>query len=576
MEKLQPLITHRFWVLFGLAILVPFVAWFMYNGSIQETIAGRKSTIKGDFTKAKAGGDTPNKEAAEGASSFNEHHESEYSKAASQLWLAQQNDTSMFWPRRMEGFINPPGGTPLKFGESPADTNKSLQGKTIYQADYDEQFQQKVMSQIRRYPDKGGLCEVNEAMIHRVPSEMMRSALPDWETIWHAQEDVWLVAQLLKSIDNVNTSAGSRSITESPVRQVHELTLYGGNLDNPKKAGKKGRSGGGYASKSKGRGLSLPGGSGSGLAGLGSEGMSGGLGSNNTKSGGVTSPDVDFNVEEEFGSPIDTSKKKKGKKKRGIDGGGYAQQSSQNPFAASGDLRRYVHDKEGGKFKTRGFKAKLTIQQDKLPALLAELTNSRWPVEIVRVHWEAANENGRQAASVSGIGGLGGSSGGLGGLGGGLGGSGNPYGGGNGRSLSGPGGAGFGGLGADGMPPSGGSGLGGSTTGQPPEKDKKDPLSAALQDPNLATVVVAGLITIFQVSEEEAARIQETLKQETAADIVPGGMPADGAVAGEPAEGSEEQPPTEQPADGTTESSDAAAEPQPGGEGDSATTGSAQ
>lgn len=566
MEKLQPLITHRFWVLFGLAILVPFIAWFMYNGAIQETIAGRKSAIKSDLDKAKVGGKTPNKEAAAAAAEFNKHHEGEYSKAASQLWLAQQNETAMFWPRRMEGFINPPGGTPLKFGEAPLDTNKSLQGKTIYQADYDEQFQQKVMSQIRKYPDEGGLCEVNEAMIHRVPSQTMKSALPDWETIWHAQEDVWLVAQLLKSIDNVNTSAGARSITESPVRQIHELTLYGGNLDNPKKGSKKG-SAGGYASQS--RGISLPGGGGAGMAGVGGGG--GSLGGNTAKTAGLSSPDIDFDVEEEFGSAVDTSKKKKKKSNRGMSN--YAQQSQQGPFAAAGDLRRYVHDKEGGKFKTRGFKTRLTIQQDKLPALLAELTNSRWPVEIVRVHWEAANEGGRQASPVSGLGGLGG---GTSSLGGNPYGSGNsPYGGGNGRSLSGPGGgAGFGGLGGGGLGSEGmasgssAGGLGGSATGLTAPKDKKDPLSAALEDPDLATVVIAGLITIFQVSEEEAAKIQETLKQETAADIAPAAAPADGDSAGQPAseqpQNSEEQPPTGQPADGDTESTESATASQPG------------
>jgi hypothetical protein len=502
MEKLQPLITHRFWVAFGLALLVPFVSWWIYNGSIQETISGRVSTLDSEFNKAKLGADTPNKTWYDGAAKLNEYEQGQYSQAASKLWLDQQNDEAMFWPKRMLSFVRD-----LEFGQA-VEGGRSTEGRTIYQTEYDAQHRKRVLSQIDMYKDGKGLCEVNTTMVHRVPQATMQTSLPTWKQIWNAQEDEWLIAQLLKSIDNVNQNSGARSITESPVRQIHELLLYGGNLDNVTKSGKKKSSrGGGMGGSDYGRQVS---GSGGGSPGGNSLSAGSGLGSSvggAGKKAAIPSPDLDFDITKEFGSPAVASKKKKS-------GGSKGSFAGASGPTAGGEMRRYVHNKEGDKYKTRGFKTKLTIQQDKLPFVLAELTNSRWPVEVVRVHWEASNENGRKAAPVSGTGSLpaGGSLGG-----------GNPYSN-NGRSVSGSGG--MGGIGLGGGSLSGGgsqassnSGLGsfGST-----EAENTDPLSASLKDPNLATVVIAGLITIFQVSEEDAAAMREMVKEKSE-DVMPGG-----------------------------------------------------
>ncbi len=47
MEKLQPLITHKFWVIAGLAILIPFVGWLLDPfGTTAGLIDNRIKTIK--------------------------------------------------------------------------------------------------------------------------------------------------------------------------------------------------------------------------------------------------------------------------------------------------------------------------------------------------------------------------------------------------------------------------------------------------------------------------------------------------------------------------------------------------
>ena len=91
MEKLQPLITHRFWVLFGLALLVPLVSWFLYNGSMQEQIQGREDTLKSEVSKAGQGAKAPNQSWIAGAKKLNELHRAAYDRSAQKLWLDQQN-----------------------------------------------------------------------------------------------------------------------------------------------------------------------------------------------------------------------------------------------------------------------------------------------------------------------------------------------------------------------------------------------------------------------------------------------------------------------------------------------------
>lgn len=530
MEKLQPLITHRFWVLFGLGILVPLISWFIYNGSINETIEGRRNDVETAFSTAQKGADAPNQNWVKAAEKVNDGHAEQLERASQKLWLDQQDATSMFWPKRMQPYVRTLGY------RQPLEGPQSSGALTIYKREYDRQHETKVLSRITQYEEGKGLMEVNEPMIHRVPEGAWQGRLPTWTEVWDAQEDAWLVAQLLESLENVNKKAGARTIAEAPVRQLIELKLMGGNLDEKKKkAG--GASDSGYSDMvgggfDPGKGLVGAGGSGGGAGGL-SEGGMAGAGASSAKSA-IASPDVDFDETEEFGSPAGT-------------GGGGAGLNMDDGYPGAGGgttgkkatgPRRYVHDKEDKPYRTRGFKIRLTIQQDSLPTVLAELTNSDWPVEIVRVHWEAANEHGRTASSVSS------QSSGL-GKGTGLAGSGLAGSGGGGFSgFGGTGGGGGGyddiaggekesdfqdndadGYGGSGYPGAGGgnalAGSGGSTATTPEPEEAADPLEAALRDPYLSTVVIAGLITIFKVDEEEAAKMKELLKQKTAAETTP-------------------------------------------------------
>ena len=200
--------------------------------------------------------------------------------------------------------------------------------------------------------------------------------------------------------------------------------------------------------------------------------------------------------------------------------------SGAGPAASTKEVR-YVDDAEKDQgYKTRAFLLDVLIRDDRLPDLLAKLTNSDFPVEIVRVEIKSRSVGGGGGMS----GGYGGGEGMSGGYGGGEGmsggyGSGSMSGGGvgmlSGESLGGmAGGSGKGG----GMSPGigGGGGIGGSFSGLGGMQGEggysgegsgtgmmgvgaasgTDALNAAMADPLLIDVRIGGLLTLYMTPEE--------------------------------------------------------------------------
>ncbi len=60
----------------------------------------------------------------------------------------------------------------------------------------------------------------------RVPRAKWMAAQPTWKEMWNAQEDLWLMSQLLMAITRTNADAGS--IADANVRQIRKIQLFGG------------------------------------------------------------------------------------------------------------------------------------------------------------------------------------------------------------------------------------------------------------------------------------------------------------------------------------------------------------
>jgi len=566
MEKLQPFLKQRYWICFGLALIFVLVGWWNASGDLAAKTDLRKKSVDESFRSADKGKTDPNEAWVAGGKKENESDAGAYKTAAVELWTRQQ--AAREWPEQIR--------SEMQKIDYFADINSKETRErwvSIYQTQIEDLL--KIVQPFQH--DTGeGLVLVDANRITKQPYNKWQIDLPSPNEIWSNQEDIWLLKALLTSISRTNDSA--TRITESQVPEIKRLTLRGG--DRKTKPGAK-TGGGVMGSGLGGMGGGGMGGGGMGGGGMGGGGMSsmgmGGGGENGMPGGGGaghTHPGTAFEGKsggdvliEEFGAVAGAggggmggfggqdsgmmASMMGGNSEGSIGGGTGAAKTS----AAKKEVR-YVDDAEKDQgYKTRAFLLDVLIRDDRLPDLLAKLTNSDFPVEIVRVEILSRAVGGGGGMSGGGMpgggmpgggmsGGYGGEEGMAGGYGGGMssGGMGMPGadtlgglggmpggagamapgmgrmgGGGSEEGFSGPGGmSGEGGYSGEGS----GSGMMGAGSGA---AKGLDVLNAAMADPLLIEVRIGGLLTLYMTPEESEMQLKT---EETAAKEAEKSVPA--------------------------------------------------
>ena len=537
MEKLQPFLKQRYWICFGLALIFILVGWWSASGDLAAKTEVRKKSVDDSFSSADKGKTDPNKDWVAGGKKENDLDSGSYKTASLQLWKRQQ--AAREWPEQIRSEMQ-------KIAYF-ADVN-SKETRERWVSIYEKQIEDLLKIVQPFQPDTGeGLVVVDANRITKQPFNKWQIDYPSSNEIWSNQEDIWLLKALLTSISKTNESA--TRITESQVPEIKQLTLRGG--DRKTKPGT--TSGGGMGGMGGGgkMGSGGMGGAEMGSLGMGGDGGMGGM--SGAGGGGAAShshPGTAFEgssggdlLTEEFGAVAGAGGGMGGFGSLGgsegamMSGMGSPKSGSGAGPAASTKEVRYVDDAEKDQgYKTRAFLLDVLIRDDRLPDLLAKLTNSDFPVEIVRVEIKSRSVGG--GGGMSGgygggegmSGGYGGGEGMSGGYGGGEGmsggyGSGSMSGGGvgmlSGESLGGmAGGSGKGG----GMSPGigGGGGIGGSFSGLGGMQGEggysgegsgtgmmgvgaasgTDALNAAMADPLLIDVRIGGLLTLYMTPEE--------------------------------------------------------------------------
>lgn len=582
MEKLQPILKQKYWICFGLSLVFVLFGWWSASGDLAAKTAERKTSVDGSFSKAGQGATDPNESWVAGGKKENEEDKAAYQTASLQLWKRQQ--TARQWPEQIRGEME----KITYFADVPSKETRE-RWASIYRTQIEDLL--KIVQPFKH--DSGeGLVVVDANRITRQPYDSWRVNKPTSNEIWSNQEDIWLLKALLTSISKTNDSA--TRITESQVREIKSLRLRGG--DPKTKPGAVGSKAGGMMSGGMPSGM---GGMGGGGEAMYSEGMGGGMGGG---AGGAIShshPGTSYEgksgvdiLTEEFGAVAGAAGM--GGMGMGMPGGeGYSGGSSAASMASPSGMGggkaaakkevRYVDDAEKDQgYKTRAFLLDVIVRDERLPDLLAKLTNSDFPVEIRRVEIlsrAAGASSGMGGEGMSGYGG--GMSSGMSGYGatmpGGFGGessgmSGYP----GGSSLMSPGtGGAYDDLGGGAL-----AGYGAGTSGYPGESGMMEPgmgggnaamkgvevVSAAMADPLLIEVRIGGLLTLYMTpeevltqekteekSEKEAAEAVPVTSNATDASATDGSVatPADSAVTPEggpatsPTEGTSPQPGTE-------------------------------
>lgn len=407
MEQLKALLTYKFWIECGIALLLPVVGWWIATGSLSAHIEKRTGELDQKFSGIPQPGQVPNEKWIEQVGGINETEARALNRARQRLWERQKEQ--MTWPPQIQSMM---AGVPYR-GEPRSNTANELY-RSSYQSQIDELWS--MLDPVRPSAEQGkiqGKILVNKeqlTFVPDVPDDLWENLPPDTEEMWDAQEDIWLLSSLLQSIDRLNQ--GADNVGDAPVRRIDEILLVGGSgkPEGGEAAGATGGSTGGMEAPMEGEGA-YPGMGGSGgqssylvtgsSSSQGRGGMGGYGGGESGAGGGRTQ--VDFNVEEEFGS---AAVQQTGGGEGGMAASSSAMSGGEPPMSGYGgqgqgqETQRYVDDADDLPFKTRGFKLRLVIDHRRLPDLLVELINSDWPTEIVRVH--QAEFQGGQSGSDSG------------------------------------------------------------------------------------------------------------------------------------------------------------------------------
>ncbi len=577
MDKLQPLIKHRFWIIFAFSVIFAIVGWWMASGAILAATDARKKSVEESFSKAAQGKNEPNADWVKVAQERNEKDEKSKLNASKMLWQRQQ--AARRWPESLAKDFEK-----VSFqGEI-----KEVLTRRKWQKAYKTQIES-LLEIVNPYDQKTkeGLVVVTINNIDHQPFSKWRYQLPVSTEIWTCQEDIWLMQSLLTSIARVNGEA--KRITEAHVRRINRLSLRGGDPEATPGAASGG--GGGDAGAFGGGDMAaMMGGSmrGDDLSG-------GGMGAG---AGVASYPGKEFEgnagndiLTEEFGAVAGAAVGGFGGKDGMMMSGGGSSMDMMMGGGSDGaapaepaEEDRYVDDKEG-QYKTRAFLLDVIVRDDQLPNLLASLTNSDFPVEIRRVEVVSGAISSGAAGAAGGMTSMGSSDGAM--TAGGIGDSdGSGMGMGEGGGLGGKMAMGGGLAGGGGMMPGmdmqgmgmGMSGMGMSGMGTPGfggGANASDPMAVAMADPLLVTVKIGGLMTLYQSQEEstaqdeteKAAAAEQTTAAPTestdpAAEGATGEMPTEGTSpdSGAPASTDTTSTETQAPADGAAPSEPATSE----------------
>ncbi|MCA9033074.1 MAG: hypothetical protein KDA66_19800, partial [Planctomycetaceae bacterium] len=284
MDKLEPIIRQKFWILAALVLPMAMYGYFSANGAIKEETASRESAL--DSVKSGIpGGSDISDDYAKKLSGINDTLETEIDIEVVKLWENQQ--PRMIWPaliaprvpKTFLGDIDPEPRRRYKSSEYERVLEKLIDSVEPVMA---QSEQETIGDRPQKVWLSGWIPEIDLGPPQTAPTS---------NDMWNAQIDVWLTQLIFDAIKKQNE--GKDSITEAIIRRIDKIELVGG--DGTPVFGK---AAGGNALMAT-TGMNLEGGLPDGYGDLsGPSGLSGFGGQAAAKA-----VDVSFNPAEEFGSP---------------------------------------------------------------------------------------------------------------------------------------------------------------------------------------------------------------------------------------------------------------------------------
>ena len=390
MDKLQPLIRHKFWIIFGLTLPIALFAYFSASGKMAEATTAQETKLDTTLKGVTDGASDPNETYAAGAKVINEEMNVRFETQVQKLWELQTE--RMTWPKVMVERV------PKKFR---GEINKS--DRYHYMRAYPailERVWERVQPYVgdkrtNPYLRNKDVDWPQKVLINGMAlphAEFDMSAPADNDEIWDAQEDIWLLELIFDAV--VRTNADASFVSDAPVREIDYINLTSGSGESSVVA----MSTGGYGGEDM---MDAGGAMGAEMMGM----MGGGKGGRGGAGGLGNIGGVSFNVAEEFGPPVPIPPEE-GEGGMGMGAGdeyemgmgmgmgagamaaGMGAMMGGGALQAGMKVQRYMGpdgmDPFEGPYRERGFYMSVIILQEKIPDFLAELSSSPWPIRIGR------------------------------------------------------------------------------------------------------------------------------------------------------------------------------------------------
>lgn len=394
MDKLKPILAQKFWILFSIVLIMPLAGYFMTKGKLAAEITDRWGKLDKAFTDTPAGTGVPNDSWTNRLNDINKQQELHNRRANQELWAKQKE--LMSWPKNVAPI--------MAKAEYFKDLTQEQKGDQVL-FNYPQSYRQQIRALWEivdplddgvnlRDSDKRRKVAFAMADLQQSSVMLTENLTPSFAQIWAAQEDIWLQTELLQAIRRLN--ANSISQGDAFVKRLDKIQMFGGTKSTGEAAAS--TAGGGMMSGTE----------------MGGGGMFGGGAFGGTSRNESTTLSADINLAEEFNAEMEVSGGGGSGQSRGGFGpsaGGMVEMSVGGAGdAAKSEIKRYIDFVEGQPYKRRGFSIKLVMDHRKVPDLIAELMNSPFPVEIVRVQqvWlsDSGNTSGGNQMGGSGASGF--------------------------------------------------------------------------------------------------------------------------------------------------------------------------
>ena len=244
MDQLKLALEHKFWILAGLAILLPPIGWWAATDNLATETANRFKKIAEYEKKIPKADDVPNDKWIQGEKQIDGELTSELSQSWEHLYEHQKPEMT-FPPIVQEALAK----CKIRYRGEGSATEDFLAAKDFFTQKYLEDWKNAIDvikpfkistgEGLVRLPDDQS--QTDSGITRHTEVEQWRQSLAfTGGQMWDVQEDVWFLRSLMKAIARVNT--GTTEIGNSRIKKLNEATLRGGDLAdlNARLSGKSG------------------------------------------------------------------------------------------------------------------------------------------------------------------------------------------------------------------------------------------------------------------------------------------------------------------------------------------------